>query len=163
MENLLKIISKPDNVAIVIMMVLMGFFAVYAFYLAFKNDRKPDETKLEENKFLKEKIHTWPFLVRKEFLAVLLVMVLLLLWSIAFDAPLEEHSSPNLTPNPAKAPWYFLGLQELLVYFDPWIAGMILPIFIIIGLMRGEMRSLNEGFCVLRGKVICPFKSERAK
>jgi hypothetical protein len=51
------------------------------------------------------------------------------------NAPLEEPANPNLTMNPAKAPWYFLGLQEMLVYFDPWIAGVVMPTLIIIGLM----------------------------
>jgi hypothetical protein len=48
---------------------------------------------------------------------------------------MEEPANPNLTMNPAKAPWYFLGLQEMLVYFDPWIAGVVMPTLIIIGLM----------------------------
>jgi hypothetical protein len=135
MDNLIKIISKPDNVAIVIMMILVGYFAWFAFFQAFKNDRKKASTKEEKNKFEKEKIHTWPYLVRKEFLVAIFVMVLLLAWSIFLDAPLEEHANANLTPNPAKAPWYFLGLQELLVYFDPWIAGVMIPLLIIVGLM----------------------------
>ena len=50
-------------------------------------------------------------------------------------APLEPLADPNKTPNPSKAPWYFVGLQELLVYFDPWIAGVVLPTLIIVGLM----------------------------
>ncbi|KKN59127.1 hypothetical protein LCGC14_0545360 [marine sediment metagenome] len=135
MENLLKIVSKPDNVAIIIMMVMVGFFVFFAFFQALKNDRKKASAKEEKNKLEKEKIHTWPYLARKEFLVAILVVVILLAWSIFVDAPLEEHSNPNLTPNPAKAPWYFLGLQELLVYFDPWIAGAIIPLLIIAGLM----------------------------
>src|SRR5438876_10567608 len=58
-----------------------------------------------------------------------------MIWSITLYAPLEEPSNPNLTMNPAKAPWYFLGLQDMLVYFDPWIAGVVMPTVIIIGLM----------------------------
>jgi len=58
-----------------------------------------------------------------------------MVWSITLNAPLEEPANPNLTMNPAKAPWYFLGLQEMLVYFDPWIAGVVMPTMIIIGLM----------------------------
>jgi hypothetical protein len=58
-----------------------------------------------------------------------------MVWSITLNAPLEEPANPNLTMNPAKAPWYFLGLQEMLVYFDPWIAGVVMPTLIIIGLM----------------------------
>ena len=82
-----------------------------------------------------DKIHTWPHLVRGEFLVTIFVMVAMALWSLLVDAPLEEPANPARTPNPSKAPWYFLGLQEMLVYFDPWYAGVVLPTFIIIGLM----------------------------
>jgi len=82
-----------------------------------------------------DKVHTWPHLVRSEFLCTLFVLVLLTVWSIVLDAPLEEPANPTRTPNPSKAPWYFLGLQEMLVFFDPWHAGVVLPSFIIVGLM----------------------------
>ncbi|HWP24373.1 MAG TPA: cytochrome C [Candidatus Binatia bacterium] len=82
-----------------------------------------------------DKIHTWPHLVRMEFLCALFVLVVLLLWALMIDAPLEEPANPTRTPNPSKAPWYFLGLQEMLVYFDPWHAGVVLPSLIIVGLM----------------------------
>lgn len=82
-----------------------------------------------------DKIHTWPHLARGEFLVTIFVMVAMTLWSLLVDAPLEEPANPARTPNPSKAPWYFLGLQEMLVYFDPWYAGVVLPTFIIIGLM----------------------------
>jgi hypothetical protein len=84
---------------------------------------------------LPNRIHTWPYLVRLEFLASLIVMIVMTVWSITIDAPLEEPANPNKTPNPSKAPWYFLGLQEMLVYFDPWMAGVVLPALIIVGLM----------------------------
>ncbi len=58
-----------------------------------------------------------------------------MVWSITLNAPLEEPANPNLTMNPSKAPWYFLGLQEMLVYFDPWMAGVVMPTLIIVGLM----------------------------
>src|SRR5262245_38416782 len=84
---------------------------------------------------LPNRIHTWPYLVWLEFLASLIVMTITTVWSIVIDAPLEEPANPNRTPNPSKAPWYFLGLQEMLVYFDPWMAGVVLPTMIIVGLM----------------------------
>jgi hypothetical protein len=89
----------------------------------------------ERKLLIDDKIHTWPHLVRGEFLVALFVTVVLTLWSITIDAPLEEPANPTRTPNPSKAPWYFLGLQEMLVYFDPWHAGVVLPTLIIIGLM----------------------------
>jgi hypothetical protein len=82
-----------------------------------------------------DKIHTWPHLVRSEFICALAVLAFMLIWALLIDAPLEEPAAPTRTPNPSKAPWYFLGLQEILVYFDPWHAGVILPSLIIVGLM----------------------------
>ena len=90
-----------------------------------------------------DELPTWPYLVRKEFLAAIVCTIILIVWSILFDAPLEELSDPTVTPNPAKAPWYFLGLQEMLVYFDPWIAGVAFPMLIIIGLMAIPYIDIN--------------------
>jgi hypothetical protein len=84
---------------------------------------------------LVDKIHSWPYFVRAEFIAGCVLLLVLMIWSIGIDAPLEEPANPTKTPNPSKAPWYFLGLQEILVYFDPWIAGVVLPGLIIVGLM----------------------------
>src|SRR5712672_2365410 len=86
-------------------------------------------------KLVPDKVHTWPYLVRLEMLVGTIVMAFMTVWSIVVDAPLEEPANPTKTPNPSKAPWYFLGLQEMLVYFDPWIAGVLLPTLIIVGLM----------------------------
>ena len=139
MKNFIAIISKPDNVAIVIMIIMVLFFTILAFYYAISGDRrrsrKIDQTPSPEAKSDGgDKIHSWPYLVRIEFLVAIIVIVLLTIWSILLDAPLEELANATRTPNPGKAPWYFLGLQEMLVYFDPWIAGVVLPTFIIIGL-----------------------------
>ena len=84
---------------------------------------------------LPDKVHTWPYLVRAEFIAGSVMLLGLLIWSLGIDAPLEEPANPTKTPNPSKAPWYFLGLQEMLVYFDPWFAGVVAPSLIITGLM----------------------------
>ncbi len=130
MEHLLKIISKPDNVPIILMLVLALYYTWLAFKKALKNDRQGYS---EESK-LADKVQVWPYLVKVEFLASILIMVILTFWSFLLDAPLEEPANPALTPNPSKAPWYFLGLQEILVYFDPWIAGVLIPTLIIMGL-----------------------------
>ncbi len=92
---------------------------------------------------VEEKLHTWPFLVRSEFLMAIFVTVVLTIWSLTINAPLEEPSNPTRTPNPSKAPWYFLGLQEMLVFFDPWYAGVVLPSFIIVGLMLIPYLDIN--------------------
>ena len=81
-----------------------------------------------------DEVATWPHLVKREFAAALAAIILLWLFSILVSPPLEEKANPALTPNPAKAPWYFAGLQELLVYFDPWIAGVMIPTLITLGL-----------------------------
>lgn len=74
-----------------------------------------------------DKVNVWPHLLAIEFVALLVVMGLLIVFSVFQDAPLLELANPNEQPNPSKAPWYFLGLQELLSYFDPQIAGVLIP------------------------------------
>lgn len=81
------------------------------------------------------RVSSWPNLVWIIFL--MMIFITIILWAVSFAAyaPLEEMAEWAKTPNPAKAPWYFIGLQELLVYFDPWIAGVMLPQQILVGLM----------------------------
>ena len=74
-----------------------------------------------------DKVNVWPHLLAEEFLALLVVMAGLLLFSTFVNAPFRELANFSFTPNPSKAPWYFLGLQELLRYFHPMIAGVTLP------------------------------------
>ncbi|HUG09232.1 MAG TPA: hypothetical protein VMP13_10130 [Acidimicrobiia bacterium] len=83
-----------------------------------------------------DKVNTWPHLMLMEFGALLAVTGLLVIMSVVIHSPLLEPANFNATPNPSKAPWYFLGLQELLSYFDPQIAGVMVPLFIgMIGFM----------------------------
>jgi hypothetical protein len=70
--------------------------------------------------------------------------ILLVIWGIALQAPLEQPANSTAAPNPSKAPWYFLGLQEMLVYFDPWMAGVVLPSLIIVGLMAMPYIDTNK-------------------
>jgi hypothetical protein len=74
-----------------------------------------------------DKVHTWPHLLAAEFVAALACTALVFVFSIFVNAPLLELANPNLTPNPSKAPWYFLGLQELLTMFHPMVAGVTIP------------------------------------
>ena len=74
-----------------------------------------------------DKVHTWPHLLAAEFVAALACLAFTFLFSIWVNAPLLQLANPNQTPNPSKAPWYFLGLQELLTMFHPMIAGVTIP------------------------------------
>jgi len=112
--------------------------------------------KEKDSQVSEDQLSTWPYLVRKEFLAAIIVTIILLVWSIALNAPLEDPSDPSVTPNPAKAPWYFLGLQEMLVYFDPWIAGVIFPSLIVMGLMAMPYVDINP-----KGNGYYTFKERR--
>ena len=90
----------------------------------FQTRKQPEDT-----------VFVWPHLLYIELIAASLSLAALL-WVCTFKhAPLEDMASADTTPNPMKAPWYFLGLQELLVFFDPWLAGMVLPSLIVVGLM----------------------------
>ena|SRR5579862_2862090 len=140
MDNLWQIVSKPDNIPIVMLLFLVIGYTWYSIRRALKNDRQGF---LDEER-MSDKIQVWPYLVRVEFLGALFIMIVLIFWSFLIDAPLEEPANPTLTPNPSKAPWYFLGLQEMLVYFDPWIAGVVLPSLIIGGLMAIPYIDINE-------------------
>jgi len=129
------IITTPDNVPIVAMFFLMAYFTWYAMRKAVLNDErlqggKPPVEKEESE----QKVLVFPYLIFIEFVVALFYAAMLVIWSLALKAPLEDPANPTISPNPSKAPWYFLGLQELLVYFDPWIAGVLIPTLIIVGL-----------------------------
>ena len=72
-----------------------------------------------------DRINVWPHLLIEEFVAMMIVLAALTIFATFVNAPLRELANPNLTPNPSKAPWYFLGLQELLRYFHPMVAGVL--------------------------------------
>ena len=74
-----------------------------------------------------DKVNTWPHLMLMEFGALLAITGLVVIMSVVIHSPLLDPANFNATPNPSKAPWYFLGLQELLSYFDPQIAGVTIP------------------------------------
>ncbi|MGA9997656.1 MAG: hypothetical protein WBP93_19735 [Pyrinomonadaceae bacterium] len=169
-HQLWKITSAPDNVPIVAMLFLVPFFTWLGIRQARAND-KLIETLEQDPKLAKthhrkiepwrpgwaRELHVWPYLVRIEFLATVIVTVILFVWSIALNAPLEEPANPNLTMNPSKAPWYFLGLQEMLVYFDPWIAGVVMPSIIMVGLMvfpYVDSNPLGNGYYTIKQRRI---------
>jgi len=90
-----------------------------------------------------DKVHTWPHLLLIEFVAAVGITAVLLIFSIFVNAPLLELANPNQTPNPSTAPWYFLGLQEMLTMFHPMIAGVTVPTIGMIGLMMAPYIDKN--------------------
>jgi hypothetical protein len=134
--NFNEVVTKPDNIPIVALVFILGFFVWLSLRQAAINDEliekgEPPREAREAN----DRILVWPDLVYQELICMVLFSVLLIVWSVFIPAPLEEPANLGRTPNPSKAPWYFLGLQEMLVYFDPWIAGVVLPSMIISGLI----------------------------
>lgn len=139
-----QIVGKPDNVPIVGMLFLVGYFTWLYFKKAADNDRRVAEGRPLAEQELSDQVLVWPDLVYTEMLCMLLLTALLIVWGVMLQAPLEEPGSAVKTPNPSKAPWYFLGLQEMLVYFDPWLAGVVLPLVIVQGLMAIPYIDFNK-------------------
>ena len=151
--NFKAIIVKPDNVPITMMVITVMFFIWVAFRRAAINDQRvaAGMPLAEEDK--DDKVLVWPDLVYTELICLVLATAGLTLWAIVAKAPLEQPANPGYAPNPAKAPWYFLGLQEMLVYFDPWMAGVVYPGLIIVGLMAMPYIDVNpkgNGYYTLR-------------
>lgn len=132
-----QIVGKPDNVPIVAMLFIVGFFTWIYFRRANDNDSRIEKglPLREKENGGGEKVLVWPDLVYTELICMVVLTVILVVWGIVLQAPLEEPASAVKTPNPSKAPWYFLGLQEMLVYYDPWLAGVVFPSVILVGLM----------------------------
>lgn len=142
--NFFNIVGKPDNVPIVGLVFLLGFFTWLSAYKAVQNDDRLKQGLEPLEKLDNEKVLVWPDLVYTELICMVALTAVLLFWAIALQAPLEEPASSVKTPNPSKAPWYFLGLQEMLVYYDPWMAGVVLPSMIIFGLMAIPYIDFNK-------------------
>ena len=142
--NFAAIVTKPDNVPIVGLVFLLGFFTWLATAKAVENDDRAKQGLPPMEKLDNEKVLVWPDLVYTELICMIALTAFLLIWAIALQAPLEEPASSVKTPNPSKAPWYFLGLQEMLVYYDPWMAGVVLPSLVVFGLMSIPFLDFNK-------------------
>jgi len=142
--NFYLIVGKPDNVPITAMLFVSTLVLWLAMAQAVNNDRRVEQ-KLppDEKESSSQKTWVWPDLLYIEFISLIICSFVLIFWAIYLRAPLEQPANPAATPNPSKAPWYFLGLQEMLVYYDPWYAGVVLPTLIIIGLMAIPYIDIN--------------------
>jgi hypothetical protein len=146
-------VIRPDNLPIVAMVYLLAFFTWLGVYQAVKNDRRLAQGQPPIEKDFSDTVLVWPDVVYIELIGMILGTVILIVWALAVQAPLEQPANPALTPNPSKAPWYFVGLQEMLVYFDPSIAGVTLPLLIILGLMAVPYLDFNpqgNGYYTIR-------------
>ncbi len=142
--NFKLIVGKPDNVPITLMLFISTFTLWLAMSQAVNNERRAEQRlPADERESSSQKTWVWPDLLYIEFIALIICSVILILWGVYLRAPLEEPANPAATPNPSKAPWYFLGLQEMLVYYDPWYAGVVLPLIIIAGLMAIPYLDVN--------------------
>ena len=143
-ENFREILSKGDNMPIIIMIFsIMGCLYLGLRQAALNDMRIERGEAPNEAKESNRKVLVWPDLIFPEFIVTLILSAIFIYWAIKVEAPIEEPASGTRAPNPAKAPWYFLGLQEMLVYYDPWFAGVILPTFILIGLMAIPYIDIN--------------------
>ena len=145
-----QIVGKPDNVPIVAMLFIVAFFTWLYFSRSVENDRRIAAGLPTLEKEADEKVLVWPDLVYSEMICMIALTAILVIWGVVLPAPLEEPASSVKTPNPSKAPWYFLGLQEMLVYYDPWMAGVVLPSVILVGLMALPYIDFNKegnGYC----------------
>jgi hypothetical protein len=134
-NNFKNIITKPDNVPIVMLIFSVGFTTWLALRKMVLNDERIARGEPPHEKVGEEKVLVWPDLVYTELISMVICTLILIVWATVLKAPLEQPASSARIPNPSKAPWYFLGLQEMLVYFDPWMAGVVLPTLIVKGLM----------------------------
>jgi hypothetical protein len=101
------------------------------------------KTSAKVKRMIQQQVMSYPHVVVREAIAFLLLSIFLVLIALIWDAPLEQLANPFVTPNPAKAPWYFLGLQELLHYFPPVVAGVLIPLLVVIALVVVPYFNIN--------------------
>jgi hypothetical protein len=142
------LVTQPDHLAITGIGCIIVLFVWVGFRRMAINDarlsRGQDPVEADES----EPVPAWPAILRIELAILLILTAILIAWAVLVPAPLEAPADPHHAPNPAKAPWFFIGFQEFLVYFDPWIAGAVLPLIILFGLLALPYLDTNpQGSC----------------
>ena len=154
-SNFFAAAMRPDDVPIVALVFLLGFFLWLALYQAVLNDRRLAIGWQPVEKDYSARVLVWPDLVYSELICMIALSTVLIVWSLVLRAPLEQPANPAITPNPSKAPWYFVGLQELLAFSDAWNVGVLVPALAILGLAAIPYLDRNptgSGYYSLRGR-----------
>jgi len=132
------LLHQPDALALVLLLLLVGAAVAVGLVAARRRDRdavRPPEAE--------PMVTTWPHLLRRELIASLAALLAVTWWAILLEVPLGPTADPAVTPLAAKAPWFFVGVQEMLQYFDAWLAGAVLPLIMIVGLCALPYLDLN--------------------
>ena len=130
------LLHEPDALALLLLLLLCTTTTIWG--RSKKTKKTPAgrrTTNTEKNGPDKAaEVNTWPHLLRLELVAALVVLLVLCWWAMALEPPLGRVACPEVTPRLAKAPWFFVGIQEMLQYFDSWLAGAVLPLAMLVGL-----------------------------
>jgi hypothetical protein len=125
--------QEPDAVALLLLVALVALTLAVGLVAGRRREARPD-TEEQQAAELGQLVSTWPSLLRLELLAAMVTMLVVTWWAIGLQVPLGPQADPSITPTVAKAPWFFIGIQEMLQYFDAWLAGVILPLLSVVGL-----------------------------
>ena len=127
------LLGEPDAVALLLLVGLVVLTLAVGLAAGRRREARPDG-EAQQSAELGPLVSTWPSLLRLELLAALVTLLVVTWWAIGLPLPLGPQADPQVTPAVAKAPWFFVGIQEMLQYFDAWLAGVVLPLLSVVGL-----------------------------
>ncbi len=148
------IIRQPDAVALTLLVLLVVSTLVHGLLQSRRRGRR--DPRDDDTPAGNPMATTWPALIKKELLAALITLLLISWWAMALVLEVGSPVDPELTPALAKAPWFFIGVQEMLQYFDTWLAGAVLPLLMIFGLAALPYLDTSEsdGDAARRGRPV---------